>query len=259
MDKIEISRSGRVSVLTLKTDEANRFDPESFALLDKLLAEESARDNVGALVLRSGVSGVFSQGLNLERLQGLTDATAIETFLRTFFSILERVCFFPAPVVAEVGGHAMGYGAMLALASDYRLMVETGARIGLPEIKIGIRVPVLVCRLLSDIVGYDQALKHVLDGSPWKSAAAHEIGLIDELHDAAQLEKAAIKLATRLAGAPLAASRAIKKAMRHKLQLEMRSIIDTDIAETRASIMTEDAREGIAAAVAGRRPQFKEV
>lgn len=257
MDKIEISRTGRVSVLTLKTDDANRFDPDSFALLDKLLAEESTKDNVGALVLRSGVAGVFSQGLNLERLQGLSDAAAIERFLLTFFSILERVCLFPAPVVAEVGGHAMGYGAMLALASDYRLMV-TGARIGLPEIKIGIRVPVLVCRLLQDIVGYDRALKHVLDGSPWKSAAAHEIGLIDELHEAPQLEKAALKFATRLAAAPLAASRAIKKAMRHKLQQEMRGIVETDIAETRASIMTEDAREGIAAAVAGRRPQFKE-
>ncbi|MBX3720266.1 MAG: enoyl-CoA hydratase/isomerase family protein [Turneriella sp.] len=258
MEKIEISRTGRVSVLTIKTDEANRFDPDSFALLDKLLAEEATRDNVGALVLRSGVAGVFSQGLNLERLQGLTDAAAIERFLMTFFSILERVSLFPAPVVAEVGGHAMGYGAMLALASDYRLMVDTGARIGLPEIKIGIRVPVLVCRLLQDIVGYDRALKHVLDGSPWKSAAAHEIGLIDELHEAPQLEKAALKFAHRLAAAPLAASRAIKKAMRYKLQQDMRSIVETDIAETRMSIMTEDAREGIAAAVAGRRPQFKE-
>ena len=257
MDKIEISRTGRVSVLTLKTDEANRFDPDSFAVLDKLLAEEATRDNVGALVLRSGVASVFSQGLNLERLQGLSEAAAIERFLMTFFSILERVSLFPAPVVAEVGGHAMGYGAMLALASDYRLMV-TGARIGLPEIKIGIRVPVLVCRLLQDIVGYDRALKHVLDGSPWKSAAAHEIGLIDELHEAPHLEKAALKLATRLAAAPLAASRAIKKAMRYKLQQDMRAIVETDIAETRASILTEDAREGIAAAVAGRRPQFKE-
>lgn len=257
MDKIEISRTGRVSVLTLKTDDANRFDPDSFALLDKLLAEEATRDNVGALVLRSGVASVFSQGLNLERLQGLSEAAAIERFLMTFFSILERVSLFPAPVVAEVGGHAMGYGAMLALASDYRLMV-TGARIGLPEIKIGIRVPVLVCRLLQDIVGYDRALKHVLDGSPWKSAAAHEIGLIDELHEAPQLEKAALKLATRLAAAPILASRAIKKAMRYKLQQDMRAIVETDIAETRASILTEDAREGIAAAVAGRRPQFKE-
>lgn len=258
MDKIEISRTGGVSVITLKTDEANRFDPDSFALFDKLLAEEAAKADVRALILRSGVAGVFSQGLNLERLQSMTDAAAIERFLAVFFSILERVCLFPAPVVAEVGGHAMGYGAMLALASDYRLMVDTGARIGLPEIKIGIRVPLLVCRLLQDLVGYDRALKHVMDGSPWKAAVAHEIGLIDELHEAAQLEKAAQKLANRLATAPIAASRAMKKAMRHQLQSEIRSIIETDIAETRASIMTEDAREGIAAAVAGRRPQFKQ-
>ena len=85
MDKIEISRTGGVSVITLKTDEANRFDPDSFALFDKLLAEEAAKADVRALILRSGVAGVFSQGLNLERLQSMTDAAAIERFLCCVF------------------------------------------------------------------------------------------------------------------------------------------------------------------------------
>jgi len=257
MEKILREFSKGVARFTFQTDEANRFDFASFTELDQKLAAEAANNEVRALVLRSGMPGVFSQGLNLERLAGITDPAVLEQFLELFFAILQKVYFFPVPVVAEIGGHAMGYGAMLALASDYRLMVDSGARIGLPEIKIGIRIPLFVCRLLENTIGYDKAFKHALDGSPWKSTAAHEIGLVDELHSAENLPVAAQKLAQRLATASASATRSIKKAMRHSMAAQADQMLRADIAETRASITTDDAREGIAAAVAGRRPQFK--
>ncbi len=257
MEKIMISGDKGVWTLVIRTNEANQFDLESFQEFDQKLGELTVNTGVRALVLRSGTVGVFSQGLNLERLQQITDGAALEQFLTLFYAILHKVYFFPAPVVAEVNGHAMGYGAMLALASDYRLMVEDGARIGLPEIKIGIRVPLFVCRLLENTIGYDKALKHVMDGTPWKSAAAKEIGLIDELHPAASLEAAAQKLARRIAGASASGMRSIKQAMRHTMRTQAAAVLAEDIAETRASIQTADAQEGIAAAVAGRRPQFK--
>jgi enoyl-CoA hydratase/carnithine racemase len=256
MDKILINDEKGVWTLAIRTNEANQFDAESFEEFDRKLGELSAKPGVRALIVRSGTAGVFSQGLNLTRLQAMTDAAAIDRFLELFYAILHKLYFFPAPVVAEIGGHAMGYGAMLALASDYRLMVDSGARIGLPEIKIGIRVPLFVCKLLENTIGHERAFKHVMDGTPWKSVTANEIGLIDELHPADKLEMAARKLADRLAAASASASRSIKKAMRATMQAEAAGLLATDIAETRASILTPDAREGIDAAVAGRRPRF---
>jgi enoyl-CoA hydratase/carnithine racemase len=256
MDKILAEHSKGVSYLTIQTDSNNQFDLENFEEFDKKLGIEAQNPLIRVLVLRSGTMGVFSQGLNLTWLAANENSSSLDRYLQLFYSILHKIYFSHVPVIAEINGHAMGYGAMLALAADYRFMVESGARIGLPEIKLGIGVPLFICKLLENTVGYEKTFKHVIDGSPWKSVAAHEIGLIDEIHTSENLATAVQKLASRIAASPHQAVKAIKKAMRYSMTQTAKEMLQIDIAETYAIIKTADAREGISAAVAGRRPRF---
>lgn len=62
----------------------------------------------------------------------------------------------------------MGYGAMIVMTSDYRLKADR-ARIGLSEVKLGIRVPIFIARILQDIVGIVEADHHFLEGSAYKA------------------------------------------------------------------------------------------
>ncbi|WP_411822593.1 enoyl-CoA hydratase/isomerase family protein [Leptospira sp. 'Mane'] len=252
---IHLKIEEEIATITLDTNESNSFTLESFQKLNESIKEaESQLSKV--LILRSARAGIFSQGLNLTELSGDKSKESLDIFLHYFFGILERVYTFPGVVIAEVGGHAMGYGAMLAIASDFRFGLE-GTRIGLPEVKIGIRVPSFVALMLRNIIGAREADSHIIQGNAYKASEAQELGLYDEsFTDANQLKESVVKLARKLTKNSFGATKASKEALRY-LNGDLQKLLDYDKEKTLESLYTEDALEGIAAAVAGRRPQFK--
>ncbi len=241
-------------ILRLNINETNSLDLESFRRLSDTLgmAEDAG---VRALVIESARPGVFSQGLNLAGISAEVSPAYRDEFLAHFYEVLRRVYCFSAPVIAAVTGHAMGYGAMLAIASDFRFGLD-GARIGLPEVKLGIAVPALVSMMLRDIVGGRIASQHVLDGTPFKASEAGTIGLFDDVFPGeGDVILAGRKLARRLAKNSHQAIVASRAAVR-SLAGDLDRIIKEDLERSRQSLLTGDAREGIAAAIAGRRPVF---
>ncbi len=252
---IHLQIEEEIATITLDTNESNSFTLESFQKLSELVREaESKLSKI--LILRSARPGVFSQGLNLTELSGERTEEFLNLFLHYFFGILEQIYTFPGVVIAEVGGHAMGYGAMLAMASDFRYGME-GTRIGLPEVKLGIRVPSYVAMMLRDIIGAREADSHIIQGNAYKASEAKELGLYDEVYsDANLLKDSALKLARKLTKNSFGATRSSKEALRY-LNRDLKKMLEFDKEKTFESLFTDDAIEGIAAAVAGRRPQFK--
>ena len=95
----------------------------------------------------TGTAGIFSAGVDLFKLvKGGPDYVA--HFLPSLDYMLEALFMFPAPVVAAVNGHAIAGGCILACACNRRLMTTGAARIGVPELKVGVPFPPLVVEIM---------------------------------------------------------------------------------------------------------------
>jgi enoyl-CoA hydratase/carnithine racemase len=237
----------------LDINENNSLSLQSFERLDAIINDLADNREVQCLIFHSLRSGIFSQGLNLESVSSL-DEKGAATFIDYFFDILEKIYLLPFPVISALGGHAMGYGCMIALVSDYRFMVPQ-ARLGLPEVKLGIRVPVFIARLLQELVGVVLANQHIMEGAAWKGTECERIGLVDRLMDADALLAHSVKQGRKFLRNSRNAIHESKLAMRRRDNLD--DIIKFDKVKTLEAIASDDAREGIAAAVEGRRPVFK--
>lgn len=248
---VELNNNGVVK-LGLNLNETNAFDLAAFHELSQALRDLAQRDDIRVLVLHSEQNEVFSQGLSLKEMAQANEDT-IREFIRLFFSNLHDLYLFPHPVICAMRGHAMGYGCMLALVSDYRFITEK-ARIGLPEVKLGIRVPTLIARILQNLVGTVEADHHILEGGAYKGSEAKDVGLIDELVESDVMLAFAEKHAQKFLKNSRSAVSASKKAMRQ--QMDLTEIIKADTEETLKTLQTPDAREGISAAVEMRRPKF---
>ncbi|EQA46855.1 enoyl-CoA hydratase/isomerase family protein [Leptospira broomii serovar Hurstbridge str. 5399] len=254
MESVRFIEEDGVGRITLNTDDKNSFTFEVFQKLDAAL-KSAMNSNLGVLVIGSDREGVFSQGLNLGELKKEEIRKDLVPFLDYFFGILQKIYFFPCPVLAEISGHAIGYGAMIGIASDFRFGLQN-ARIGLPEVKIGIRVPASVAKMFSNIVGIRETERHILLGVAYKGSEANEIGLLDEVFDdSAVLKDAVQKFAKKLSKNSRSATSSCKEAVRY-LSKDLREMFEYDKRKTIESIQSVDAVEGIEAMINGRRPEF---
>lgn len=245
------------SILEIKIaiNEQNTFTLEGFAALDAALEKAAARDDVRALILASGRDDFFSNGLNPTSIHG-RPREEHERLIGHFFSVLKRIYLFPTPVVGAINGHAVGYGAMLAIMCDFRLLVDKGARMSFPEMNIGVTLPTFVTTRIADLCG-ERALRDFLfAGLAPKPPEALAVGLADELVEKEKLADRARSLAKRLAGLPRNAVRLQKGILRNGTGRDFDALIAADLKATLGMLSSKEALEGFAAMVEKRRPKF---
>ena len=189
---VEQSREGQVLVLTIHNPPVNAFSvgvPEGLhAGLD--VAEKD--DAVKAVVIMGG-GRTFIAGADIKTFD-LPRAEAPD--LRGFISRLDA---FPKPTVAAIHGTALGGGFEVALACNYRVAVPD-AKVGLPEVKLGVLPGAGGTQRLPRLVGAEKALDMMLSGNPISAQAAQKLGLIDEIVDG-DLKAGAVKFAAAHADA----------------------------------------------------------
>lgn len=254
-DLIQKELQNGVLKLQLNFSENNAFGPAAFEALRRALDEGAANAAVRALSLGSAAAGFYSNGLDPSAVHG-ADAAQIETLTADFFDVLRKLYLFPAPAVAAINGHAIGYGAMLAIMCDFRLLVDKGARMSFPELNIGVTLPSFVCRRLFDLVGERASRDFLFSGLAPKPPEALQLGLVDELAAAEEVDARAASLAQKLARLPPQATRAQKMILRRTAMAELDEMLQRDREETRQLLKSPEAAEGFAALVEKRRPRF---
>lgn len=235
--------------------DGNTFTPQAFEALDAALTQAAGRTDIRVLILTSDLPDAFSNGLNPHSVHGAS-AADIEKLIGFFFSVLRKIYQFPVPVISAINGHAIGYGAMLALVSDFRILVDKGARMSYPELNIGISLPVFVTLLLQDLVGVRTTRDLLYTGLAPKPPEALALGLADELAEKEKLMDRARAMAKRLAGLPKGAVRLQKEITRYTMDTKIDAVLERDIKATRGLLTSEEAKEGFAAMVEKRRPRF---
>lgn len=208
---------------------------------------------VRAVVLRSAGDRAFSAGSDIREFP--QDARTGHRRAVQEHACYDAVAGIPQPVVAELSGHVVGGGLELALACDIRVADGT-ARLGLPEIKLGVFPSGSGTQRLPRIVGASRAKLMMLLGETFDARHALELGLVDEVVEDGQAAAAAAELARRIAGQPALAAQAVKKAVDHGLRFGTRSGQAMEAELIAGLFGSHDAREGVQAFLESRAAIF---
>ncbi len=248
-------RDDAVAVVTLnRPDKLNAMNAELRGLLMDAFDALADDDDVKVVVLCGAGDEAFVAGADVSEFAARTPEEQRAVYARR--RIYETVADFPKPVIAAIHGHCLGGGCELALACDVRV-ADTTARIGQPEIRIGLIPGGGGTQRLARLVGPGQTLRMVLSGDPLDAAEAHRIGLVEMLTEEGQHLQTALELALRMARWSPVALGTAKRAVRAAFERPLSDGLARERELFLEAFASEDGQEGVRAFVEKRRPEFK--
>ena len=218
-----------IAVLRIEHGKANTLDMESCNAVVE--AFEHAGD--ARAVVLTGAGRIFSAGVDLFRV--LEEGKPyIEAFVPAMCRAFERVFVHPAPVVAAANGHAIAGGCLLVAAADQRLMAQGAARIGIPELQVGVPFPPIALEIMRFATPPQHFRTIVYRAETYEPAAALALGLIDEVVEPEALLDRALATAERLASVPADTFAITKREIRRPAMDRIRSLAQTTAQEVQA-------------------------
>lgn len=250
-----IERDGGTAIVTfLREDRLNALDAQTFRDLAGALDQLDVDPEVGVVIL-TGRGRAFVAGADISEYLDRAVLDYVE-FQRLGRRVYDRLEAFKKPVIAAVNGYALGGGFELVLVADLVVAAE-GAKLGLPEVKLGLLPGGGGTQRLARVVGRNKAKELLMTGEFITAGEAERLGIVNHVVPAAELMGAARALAGKvLAGAPLAVQMA-KQLVNDGLNASLPAAITLEMGMTATLYDTEDAREGIAAFLAKRPPRFR--
>ncbi len=248
-ETIICEKEERIATITL--NRPRRRNAINYQLLTEIheVLDEIAQDSDVWIVIVTGSEGAFSAGADV-REQMPSD------YLLRFRELLHRIETMGKPVIAAINGLALGGGCELALACDLRIAC-TSARIGIPEIKLGVIPSAGGTQRLPRLVGPTKAKELLFFGDPIDGNEAYRIGLVNRVVPDEALMDEVRNMARLLLERPPMALRMIKSAVNTGLKVDLESGLDFEAQCAAILATTEDMQEGIRAFVEKRKPVWK--
>ena len=227
----------------------------SLQLMTDLVAalEESDADDAVKCIIITGNARAFAAGADIREM---AEATATEMIRRDQFALWERIRRISKPVIAAVGGLALGGGCELAMACDMIIASET-ARFGQPEITIGVIPGAGGTQRLTRAVGKAKAMEMVLTGRMITADDALRWGLINKVVPAESLLAEARAWAAGIASSPPLAVRLAKEAVLKSFDTTIEGGLAFERKNFYLLFASEDQKEGMRSFLEKRRPQWK--
>jgi enoyl-CoA hydratase len=254
-ETILVEKNEGVATITInRPDKLNalnsRVHEEGVAALETLRTD----DGVRVVVFTGAGEKSFIAGADISEFAGRTPVTQRAVFQnKTLFNSIDT---FPKPVIAMINGFCLGGGCELALACDIRI-AGANARLGQPEINLGIIPGGGGTQRLTKLIGEGKSMEMILTGDMIDAQTALDLGLVNHVYPADELEEKTMKMAEKIASkSPIAlqmAKEAVKTASRSNLDEGLKREIDLFA----VTFSSEDKEEGVAAFMEKRKPEFK--
>lgn len=255
---VRVERDADLAVVVIdRQDKLNALNADVVRELGVAFASVLDDPEVLGVVLTGAGEKAFVAGADIGELATMNSVTGVQVSRdgQDVFRAIER---FPKPVVAAVGGYALGGGCELALACHMRIASER-ARFGLPEVSLGIIPGYGGTIRLARLIGLGRAIEMTLTGDMVEAERARELGLVSSVVAPADLLTEAKKLTRKVTkNGPLAVRMALESIYRG-LDTATGEALDYESSMFGLLASTEDMREGMQAFLEKRKPEFKGV
>lgn len=233
---------------------ANPLGPAIVEGLDAMLDEADSRGDVKVIVIASALEKFFAAGADIKHMSGI-DVASFTAYGNGLRAMLDRLAADRYITIAAVEGHALGGGLELALACHLRVAGRQ-ARLGLPEVKLGLIPGAGGTQRLPRVVGRGAALDLMLTARQVLADEAKTMGLVDRLVDEGSAVETAVALAQSLCGMSMPALRAIVRTVDASFELPLVEGFTYEVAQEEQLFAAGEAAEGLAAFLEKRPARF---
>ncbi|MYE34323.1 MAG: enoyl-CoA hydratase/isomerase family protein [Gemmatimonadales bacterium] len=248
-----------VAVFTIDDPPANTYTYEMMRDLDDAILRARFDENVHVIVIRGAGDRFFSAGANIKMLQ------TSDPYFKYFFCLhanetLTRLEHTPKLVIGALNGHTVGGGLEIALACDIRIARGDAGKIGLPEVNLGVLPGTGGTQRLGRLLGKPKAIELMAEGRTFGFEEALELGLVNKVFEGDDEEfHAQVMEYARQFTPPHKASRAvgrIKRSVCSGVEVPFSEGLAIERELQQLLFQGDDAREGLAAYVERRAPEF---
>jgi enoyl-CoA hydratase len=251
---VRVDRRDAVGIITLNRPAAlNALNAALIAELAAALEDLEEDAAIGAIVL-TGNEKAFAAGADVKEMVGKSYP---EIYREDFITRgWERVAQCRKPVVAAVAGFALGGGCEIAMMCDIVIAADT-ARFGQPEITLGTIPGAGGTQRLTRFIGKAKAMDLCLTGRMMDAAEAERAGLVSRVVPAAELLTEAVKVANRIAGMSRPIAMMVKESVNRAYETTLAEGVRFERRLFHSTFATEDRKEGMAAFIEKRKPDFR--
>ncbi len=247
-----------IAVLEMNDPPANTYTHEMMQEMDDAILKARFDKNVHVILMRGAGDKFFSAGADITMLQ------KADPYFKYYFCLhanetLNRLEHTPKLVIAALNGHTVGGGLEIALAADIRLARKGSSKIGLPEVTLGVLPGTGGTQRLGRLLGKSRAIELMTTGETFGFDRALELGLVNHVFDAENYWDSVMDYARQFAP-PNKASKAvgrIKRAVCSGLEVPFGEGLAIEREMQQQLFESEDAKEGLAAYIEKRKPEFK--
>jgi len=232
----------------------NALNAATLDALDVAFAEAEAAQAVRVVVLTGTGPKAFVAGADISEMNTLTPAQARDFSLRGT-RMMRRVERLTKPVIAMVNGFAFGGGLELAMCCHLRVAADT-AKVGQPEINLGLIPGFGGTQRLLRLCGRAATLELCLTGAPITAERALQLGIVNRVVPAAELEASTMQLALQLAGSAPLALRGMLDCVNVGGECGIEEGLEYESVQFGLAFASDDMREGTAAFLEKRKPAF---
>ena len=244
---------GRVGIITLNRPKAlNALNLTVMAEVCEALSAFDKDEKIGCIVL-TGSEKAFAAGADIKQMQPLSYQ---DTYAQDLFAGWDEATRTRKPMIAAVAGYALGGGCELAMMCDFILAAET-AKFGQPEINLGVTPGCGGTQRLTRVIGKAKAMEMCLTGRLMDAVEAERSGLVSRIVAPEKLIEEAVKVAGRIAGMSLPATMMTKEAVNRAYETPLAEGVRFERRIFHSLFAMDDQKEGMAAFVEKRSPQFK--
>jgi enoyl-CoA hydratase len=255
-DNLLVERDGAVAVLTINRPTVlNALNSQTIDELRRAMLDLQRDPSARVVIVTGAGAKAFVAGADINELAVLSPTAGRDHALagQHVFDVIENL---GKPVIAAINGFALGGGCELAMACTLRIAADT-AKLGQPEIALGLIPGYGGTQRLARLVGRGRALEMILTGAHVSADDALRIGLVHRVLPAAELMTAARALASQLARSAPIAMRYIINAVNKGVEMPFAEACQYEATLFGLVASTDDMREGTAAFLEKRKPEFK--
>ena len=252
-ETILLEAHGRVGLITLNRPQAlNALNAQLVSEVNHALDALEADANIGCIVI-TGSKKAFAAGADIKEMAELTYP---QIYLDDLFSDSDRVANRRKPIIAAVNGFALGGGCELALMCDF-ILAGDNAKFGQPEINLGVLPGMGGTQRLTRAVGKAKAMDMCLSGRMIDAVEAERCGIVARIVPSDELLDEALKVAAVIASKSLPIAMMVKESVNRAFEVNLAEGVRFERRVFHAAFATQDQKEGMAAFVAKRTPEFK--